>query len=179
MTKLLLVVGVAGALGGLFLFGLLRGRPDRDIPSNLIGRQAPEFTLPLHGSYRSSQGETFSLGANAGRPMIINFWASWCAPCYQEAPELATAWREHGNEVLFVGIQTQDRGRHAEGLEFVNRFGLGFPNVIDDASLVSIDYGLFGVPETFFVDADGVVTYRHIGPVSGAVLEAQIGALTR
>ena len=173
------MVAIAAALGALFLFGLLRGRPDRNIPSNLIGRPAPTFTLPLHEGYRERLGEDFALAGNGGRPMVINFWASWCLPCYEEAPELAAAWRAHGAEVLFVGIQTQDRGRQAEGQEFVDRFDLGFPNVIDDDSLVSIEYGLFGVPETFFVDAEGVVTYRHIGPVTTAVLEERIGELVR
>jgi cytochrome c biogenesis protein CcmG/thiol:disulfide interchange protein DsbE len=179
VTRLFFIVATAGVLSTLFLFGLLRGKPDRDIPSNLIGKHAPAFTLPLHESYWKHLGQSFSLAEHKGRPMVINFWASWCLPCYQEAPELAAAWRKYGSKALFVGIQTQDRGRDEEGQSFVNQFALGFPNVIDEQSALSIEYGLFGVPETFFVNSESLVTYRHIGPLTKTVLEDQIRELLR
>lgn len=177
MTRVLAVVAVVAALGGLFLFGLLRGRPDRDIASNLVGKPAPAFELPLYERYQAEWGPSFESARVAGRPMVVNFWASWCGPCYQEAPALQRAWREFGDEVVFVGVQTQDRDNRADGLAFLERFDLGFPNVIDDASALSVEYGVFGVPETFFVRADGTVAYRHTGPVDADVLEREINAL--
>jgi cytochrome c biogenesis protein CcmG/thiol:disulfide interchange protein DsbE len=109
--------------------------------------------------------------------MVVNFWASWCGPCYQEAPALHAAWQTHGEDVLFVGVQTQDRDKRNEGRAFIDQFDLGFPNGYDDNSRIGIEFGLFGVPETFFIRADGTIAYRHTGPVSTAVMEEQIASL--
>jgi cytochrome c biogenesis protein CcmG, thiol:disulfide interchange protein DsbE len=170
---------VVVALGALFLFGLLRGHPDRDIPSNLIGRPLPSFELPVYERYAVDFGPALAVEEHRGRPMIINFWASWCGPCYEEAPHLERVWRRYGDEVLVIGIQTQDRDQRAAGRAFIDQFGLSFPNLIDNDSRVSIAYGLFGVPETFFVRADGTVAHKHAGPVSEAMMVEQIEALLR
>ncbi len=179
LIRLLLVVAVMTGLTSLFLFGLLRGSPDRNVPSNLLGRTVPDFDLPLYERYVAEFGPRLSLAAAEGRPMVINFWASWCGPCYEEAPHLQRAHQEYGDEILFVGIQTQDREARAAGRAFVERFGLGFPNAIDDDSRVSIAYGLFGVPETFFVRRDGTLQYKYVGPVTDEIMREQIGALLR
>jgi cytochrome c biogenesis protein CcmG/thiol:disulfide interchange protein DsbE len=166
-------------MGALFLFGLLRGQPDRDIESARLNRPVPAFELPLYERYQEIYGATLDTGAFLGDvPMIINFWASWCGPCYQEAPDLQAAWEDFGGQVLFIGVQTQDRGKREEGRDFIDQFDLGFANVIDDDSSLSIEYGLFGVPETFFVRADGTLAYKHAGPVTYAILEEQVQALT-
>ena len=173
-----MVFTVVAALAGLFLFGLLRGRPDRDIPSAFLDRPVPSFSLPLYERYQAEFGPELVRADLGGRPQVINFWASWCLPCFDEAPELAAAWREHGDEVLFVGIQTQDPNKRDEGRAFLERFAFGFPNGMDDDSAIAVSFGLFGVPETFFVRSDGTLAYRHTGPVTTEVLEAQIAALT-
>lgn len=178
MRRLAVVVAVVALLGSLFLFGLLRGRPDRDIPSALLERSVPDFALPLYERYQAEFGPELVRADLGPQPQVINFWASWCLPCYDEAPELAQAWREHGDEVLFIGIQTQDPNKRAEGRAFLEQFGLGFPNGTDDDSAIAVSFGLFGVPETFFVRADGTLAYRHTGPVTLDVLEAQLAALT-
>lgn len=179
MIRLLVVIGVTVLLGGLFLFGMLRGEPDRDIESARLDRAVPAFELPLYPRYQGTYGPTFDVGETLGsEPLIVNFWASWCGPCYQEAPDPQEAWRRHGERVLFVGVQTQDRGKRAEGRSFIDRFDLGFPNVIDDDSAISIDYGLFGVPETFFVRRDGTLMDKHTGPVDLELLEDKIAELT-
>lgn len=180
MKRLVAVVVATLALGGLFVFGLLRGAPDRAIESARLDRPVPAFTLPLHTRYQASWGPTLDTTAWIGTaPMIVNFWASWCGPCYDEAPALQEAWQRHGGDVVFVGVQTQDRGKAAEGRAFVERFDLGFPNVIDDDSRLSIEYGLFGVPETFFVRADGTLLAKHAGPVTREILDAKIAELRR
>lgn len=178
MRRVALVALLTAFLGALFLFGLLRGEPDRDIASSRLDRAVPAFELPLYPRYQAAYGPELDLSAYLGEtPMIVNFWASWCIPCYEEAPELQEAWRRYGDEVLFVGVQTQDRDKRAEGQAFIDQFDLGFPNVIDNDSRASIDYGLFGVPETFFVRADGTLAYKHAGPVTVEVIEERLPEL--
>jgi cytochrome c biogenesis protein CcmG/thiol:disulfide interchange protein DsbE len=171
------VAGIAVALGGLFLFGLLRGQPDRDIASARLGKRLPAFALPVHAPFRTEYGSTLQFDPSlVAEPMIVNFWATWCVPCRQEAPVLEAAWRRYGDRVTIVGIQTQERDEEA-GRAFISEFGLSFPNLIDRDSRVSIDWGLFGVPETYFIRADGTLAYKHTGIVNEAVLTERIEEL--
>jgi len=180
LRRLLLVVASLALLGALFAFGLLRGSPDRDIASVLIDRPAPSFSLPLYDRYQPDYGASFDLGDHLGKPMVINFWASWCLPCYEEAPVLQQAWLTYQPRgVQFLGIQTQDKDKRDEGRSFIGRFGLTFPNAFDNDSVVSVDWGLYGVPETFFVDAQGNIRAKHVGPVTAEVLATQVEALLR
>lgn len=164
-------VGLVLALGGLFLWGLQRD--PRELPSVLAQerRPAPDFTLPVLAPYRAEWGETFRLADHLGqRPIVLNFWASWCYPaCYEEAPVLEAAWRRHREGVLFLGVDTQDQ--EADALRFVAQFGLTFPQVFDPRGRVGVDYGMYGVPETFFIDREGRVVARHAGAIDQATLE--------
>ncbi|UCH26057.1 MAG: redoxin domain-containing protein [Trueperaceae bacterium] len=179
MNRVLWVLVVALALGGLFAWGLLRGRPDRNIASNYLGKPVPDFEMALFDRYWLEYGERFDTKDHRGKPMVVNFWASWCGPCYQEAPVLEAGWREHRENILFVGVDTQDRGNFEDATAFLERFDLSFPNGLDETSRIGIEYGLFGVPETFFVRADGTLSYKHTGPVTTEVLEQRIEALLR
>lgn len=177
IKRLLIVVAVVATLGALLGFGLFTDKNDRsDIASPLIGKQVPAFTMPLFARYEEEYGETFALAAQEGRPMVINFWASWCAPCLAEAPELQAASEEFGNDVLFVGVNTQD-GNQENMQAFLDRFNLTFPNGRDEQSRVSVNYGIFGLPETFFVRADGTLNYKHAGPLTPEILTEQTQAL--
>lgn len=171
------MVVIAILLGGLFMFGLLRGAPDRDIESARLGKRLPAFALPVHAPVRTEYGSTFEFDSERlEKPLVVNFWASWCIPCRQEAPLLQAAWRRHGERVTILGIQTQERDVEA-GLEFINEFGLTFPNLIDSDSRVSIDWGLFGVPETYFIRSDGTLSYKHTGILDEVMLSERIGEL--
>ncbi len=178
LQRLVIPVVVVLLLGALFAFGLLRGAPDRDIESVLLGRVAPGFELPLYERYQPDFGEELDFRSLAGTPLVVNFWASWCLPCYQEAPVLQSYWNDYQESgVMFVGIQTQDRDRLNEGRSFLSQFGLSFPNGIDNDSSISVDWGLYGVPETFFVDRDGRVVYKHAGPVTAELMEEKLAEL--
>jgi len=180
VRRLVLVLVVVGALTALFLFGLFRGAPDRVVPSSLLGKASPPFALPLYDRYRAEYGDTFRLADHIGTPMVINFWASWCGPCFEEAPVLESAYQRYRDRgVLFLGVQTQDRDKYDDGRAFIDRFGLSFPNGMDNDSRVGVDYALFGVPETFFVNRDGVVAYKQVGPVTPQLLQDQIEAMLR
>jgi cytochrome c biogenesis protein CcmG, thiol:disulfide interchange protein DsbE len=177
IRRLIGVVAVVGVLAALFAFGILRDPTRRDdIPSALLNRPTPDFTMPLFDRYRTEYGATFDAAAARGRPLVVNFWASWCAPCRDEMPVLEASWREHRDEVLFVGVNTQETSESgAQAL--LNEFGLSYPNGRDESNRVNINYGLFGLPETFFIRADGTLQYRHSGPISSDEMNEQIQAL--
>jgi cytochrome c biogenesis protein CcmG, thiol:disulfide interchange protein DsbE len=179
MKRLIVVTAVVTGLAGLFVFGLLRGAPDRNVPSNLIDRPVPTFELPVYDRFQAAYGPTLDLATFRDRPKVINFWASWCIPCYEEAPHLEAAHRQFGDRVLFIGIQTQDREARAAGRAFIDRFDFTFPNLLDSDSRVSIAYGVFGVPETYFVRANGSLAYKHVGPVSPELMTEKVQALLR
>lgn len=143
----------------------------RSIPSPLVGRPAPSFTLTLF------DGGELHLADLRGKVVVVNFWASWCYPaCYEEAPVLEAGWREYRDrEVVVVGIDVQDTEEGAR--RFIEQFGLTFPNGPDPRGKVSIDYGVYGVPETFFIDREGQIRRKHAGAVTGPLFRETIEAL--
>jgi cytochrome c biogenesis protein CcmG/thiol:disulfide interchange protein DsbE len=143
------------------------------IPSPLVQKAAPDFRLKTFG------GGEISLADLKGKPVIVNFWASWCYPaCYEEAPLLEATWRKYKERgLMVVGVDIQDK--EANALEFMRRFGFTFPNAPDPGSKVSIDFGVYGVPETFFVDRQGRIAYKHVGALTPTLVEAQVYALLK
>ena len=179
IKRLAVVIAVVGMLSALFVFGSLRDPTRRDeIPSALLNKETPNFTMPLFDRYRTDFGASFKAAAERGKPMIVNFWASWCLPCREEMPILEASWKEYRDSVLFVGVNTQERHReNAQAL--MDEFNLTYPNGIDQNSRINIDFGLFGLPETFFIRADGTLQYRHSGAVTQQVMDEQIRDLLR
>jgi cytochrome c biogenesis protein CcmG/thiol:disulfide interchange protein DsbE len=180
ITRLLWLIAFVGGLAGLFVFGITRDPNRRDnIDSVLTGRPLPAFSMPLFDRYHGNYGEVLEFTADSststptGQPMIINFWASWCGPCRDEAPVLERTHRRHGSEVLVLGVNTQDRNRD-NARAFLSEYNLTFPNGIDENSRIGINYGIFGLPETFFVAADGTLLYKHAGAVTQAVIDEQL-----
>ncbi len=118
------------------------------------GDVAPEFEAPLLDG-----AGTFALSESDGKPVMLNFWASWCGPCEEEGPLLRDAHELYGDRVAFVGIDIRDS--RTEALEFVERHGLAYPHVRDESLEIYDDYGLTGQPESFFIDDEGVIV-EHI-----------------
>jgi cytochrome c biogenesis protein CcmG, thiol:disulfide interchange protein DsbE len=143
------------------------------IPSPLVRKAAPGFRMAVF------DGGQLSLETLKGRPVVLNFWASWCFPaCYEEAPLLESTWRRYKDrDLMVVGVDIQDKEANAR--EFLRRFNFTFPNGPDPGSKISIDYGVYGVPETFFIDRQGRITYKHVGALTPALMEAQVEALLK
>jgi cytochrome c biogenesis protein CcmG/thiol:disulfide interchange protein DsbE len=175
MKRLAVVLVLTAAFAGLFAYGVFAPRYDRDVASPRLERPMPDFTVATFPRYLADYGPSLSLSAYSGQPVVVNFWASWCGPCYREAPFLETTWREYGGRVKFIGIDVQDPEDKAAA--FLDRFNFTFPNGKDPNMRLYIDYGLRGLPETFFIRADGTLSYRHIGEISEAQLAEQIEAM--
>ena len=153
---------VFGQLGAvalvLALLGLLAWKVFSDEgPSARIGEPVPAFDLPeLSGTGR------VTVDASQRTPMVINFWATWCLPCREEAPLLEAAWRKYRDRgVRFIGVDVRDFNGDAR--DFVEEFGLTYPIAYDGPARLWEPWGITGLPETFFVGADGEIVEHRIG----------------
>jgi cytochrome c biogenesis protein CcmG, thiol:disulfide interchange protein DsbE len=147
------------------------GRDPREIPSPLIGKPAPSFSLV------TLDGRTLTADQLRGRPYVLNFWASWCIPaCVDEHPVLVQAQQRYGHEVEIVGIIYNDSPGAARA--FLDRYGDGgWPQLTDAGGRLAIDYGVTGPPESYFVDAAGIVRAKQFGPLTVAAMDERFSAL--
>jgi cytochrome c biogenesis protein CcmG, thiol:disulfide interchange protein DsbE len=170
---LVLPIGIFGLLAGVFFYALSHSDPAK-LPSALIGKPVPIFSLlPIEG-LTTEAGAMPGLSSDdlkTGGPIIVNVWASWCAPCREEQPILGTLAKRAG--VPLVGINYKDAPEDA--LRFLASLGNPFTRVgADRTGRTSIDWGVFGVPETYIVNGQGTITYKHIGPISPTSIEADL-----
>ncbi len=158
-----LLIGILGY--GLFL------DPTR-VPAANLGKPA----MPIRvGVVQGSEGldivdQKLTLEKFHGKPIILNFWASWCVSCREEARELEAFWKKHHSEVWVLGIAVQDQEEDAK--RFAAQFGKTYPIGIDEDGRAAIDYGVSGVPETFLISRDGRIVHKEVGPVAAAQLES-------
>ncbi|GCE14381.1 hypothetical protein KTT_42400 [Tengunoibacter tsumagoiensis] len=146
-----------------------------DMSSPLLGKAAPDFTLPL-----LSDGKTpLSLSSFKGKPVILNFWSSTCPPCAAEAADLQSFWsgKLQAQGVTFIGIDGAEKSM-SDGQAFVQRYHVTYPNVKDtfDGS-TGINYGIAGNPETYFIDAQGHVVARWLGPLTAEGLQTELAKM--
>lgn len=161
-----LIIGLIALLG----WGMIR--PSTSGPSSfstndgparvaVLDRPAADFALPLI----DSTGSEFQLSDYEGQTVVLNFWASWCAPCRDEAPALEEAWRLHeGEDVVFIGVNTWDNLENAQ--IFMREFGVTFPNALDEPGTTAVEYGMRGIPETYIITPDGMISRKIIGGVT-------------
>lgn len=184
-----LALVLIGSFIALLFYGLLSQPADTTIDSSLAEAKAPpapgfELELLQRGTVgrrleltfeRAAADDKVALDELRGVPVVLNFWASWCPPCREEAPRLERRWRitrERG--VLFLGLDMQDLPEDAR--DFIAEFRLSYPNVRDQGDDVARDWGVTGLPETFFISARGRVVSHVIGAVSEAQLDDGIRA---
>jgi cytochrome c biogenesis protein CcmG, thiol:disulfide interchange protein DsbE len=158
------------ALAGLFLLRLHGGDPSK-IPSALIGRPAPQTALPaLEGLVRNgTQVSGLDPSVFRGKVSVVNVWASWCVPCHDEAPLLTALGQD--KRLQLVGINYKDSADNAR--RFLGRYGNPFGIVgVDDNGRAAIEWGVYGVPETFVVGREGTILYKMVGPVTPENLDS-------
>ena len=161
---------------GLLAFGITRD--PRAIPSPLPGRQAPAFTLERMPADPAAEPiERVALDELRGNVVVLNFWASWCLACRDEHEALSQVATEYQDRpVRFFGIVYNDSPRNA--LRWIEEMGgQSYPSLLDPGSRTAIDYGLYGVPETFFIARDGSVARKVTGPVTARLLREEIARL--
>ncbi len=135
-----------------------------------VGQVAPEMTLAL------LDGDPVTLSHLRGRPVVINFWASWCPPCRQELPALQAAYTRYGDRVEFVAVNVKETPETVSA--FVQEAGLGFPVALDaDGQVSDLSYEVRGLPTTLFIDSNGVVAARHVGPLDEGTVDNYLVSL--
>jgi cytochrome c biogenesis protein CcmG, thiol:disulfide interchange protein DsbE len=160
----LLPLVLVTALGAVLLSRLPSASP------TAVGSVAPDFSLA------DLDGNPLRLADLRGRPVIVNFWASWCGPCVEEFPLLREAAERHAADgLVVVGIVYQDRSEAAR--DFMDRNGATWPAAMDPGDRVASAYGILGPPETYFIGRDGRIVARQIGQFSADSLEAKVAAI--
>lgn len=172
-TRRIVVLVVISVAMAAFLTLLGWGLANREPPTGRsgatrVGKPAPEFSLPR------LDGGSLALADLRGAPAVVNFWASWCPPCRAELPLLEATSKEYP-EVRFVGVNIQDTAVAATST--ARTYALSYPNVYDETSRIAVDYGVVGLPVTFFLDAEGTVVRRAVGALSPAGLNGALAEL--
>lgn len=175
---LILPVLVFSALAALFAFQLIRGRSST-LPSTMIGKSAPEFSLPPLAGVQKDGTALPGLGKVdlLGPVTLVNIFASWCAPCREEHPKLLELAKDQ--RIRLVGINYKDEPDNAR--RFLGALGNPYAAIgTDQAGRAAIDWGVYGVPETFVINRKGQIAYKHVGPITDDALKGALGeAITK
>ena len=163
--RIIVTLAGFGALVALLAVGLTLN--PREVPSPLVGKPAPAFELPL----LNEPARTFSSRDMAGEVWLLNVWASWCVACRVEHPVLLELAKS--GAVPLYGLNYKDR--REDGLPWLKQFGDPYVlSIYDLDGRLGIDYGVYGVPETFLIDKQGVIRYKRIGPLTGDIVKQKI-----
>ena len=172
MKRFLWPLGIFLLLVGVLAAGLKLD--PREVPSPLIGKAAPAFDLPVlqqAGERFDPAARRFAPSNMRGKVWLLNVWASWCVSCRDEHPVLVELSKK--NLLPILGLNYKDKGEDAQ--RWLAQFGNPYQvSIVDADGRTGIDYGVYGVPETYVIDAEGVIRYKQIGPLTPAILEQKI-----
>ena len=167
---LLLGLAVVASLLAVLLLNL--GRDPHTIRSPLVGRPAPAFALAPAGGGAPVTSESLR-----GRPLVLNFWATWCAPCLEEHETLQQTAAAVGRDVQFLGVVYEDEEDRVKA--FQQRYGATYPSLLDPEGKAAIAYGVAGVPETYFIDAAGVIQAKFAYPLDAQTMAENLRKIRR
>lgn len=167
------IVVTAAIFIGILTYGLMLD--PKKVPAANIGHAAKPFNVAWvkgQDALPQAQSSMFSLVDFKGKPVILNFWASWCVSCRSEAAELETFWRKNKQDIAVVGIAIQDDVDEAR--RFADYYGKTYILGLDTDGRAAIDYGVSGVPETFIIDSQGIIVHKEVGPVTADMLNSLV-----
>lgn len=163
--RLIIALLIIGPILALLAFGFTRDA--KYIKSPLLAKPATPFTVTLY------DGKKITLEDLRGKAVFLNFWASWCLPCREEARDLEAAWQKvKERNMLFLGVALQDTDKNA--LAFLKEFNVTYPNGKDESGKIGVDYGTWGIPESFFIDPEGRITYKHVGGIQAELVISKL-----
>jgi cytochrome c biogenesis protein CcmG/thiol:disulfide interchange protein DsbE len=163
--RLAVTVLIIAPFLALFAYGFIRDA--RYIRSPLIAKSAAPFTLTLY------DGTTLKSDDLRGKAVFLNFWASWCLPCRAEAKDLEAAWQKVKDQnIVYIGVALQDSDENTRA--FLKEFDVTYPNGRDESGKMAVDYGVWGIPESFFIAPDGRITYKHTGGIRAELVENKL-----
>jgi len=170
MNRRVLAAGLLLVLPLLLVLLANLGRDPHLIDSPLVGHPAPAFRLE-----KLSGGAPLGLEDFKGKPVVLNFWATWCVPCMQEHPTLTATADRLRDEVQFLGVVFQDETDRVA--EFVDETGAAYPTLLDPESKAAVAYGVQGVPETYFIDGRGVIVSKVAAPLNPDSLARELAKI--
>ncbi len=168
-----LALTITALAAGLFFSGCKKKEEAREQTPRITGAPAqeqPRLAIPF--SMKSFDGRDITLEGYKGKPVVVNFFASWCGPCQLEAPALREAWGEFGDRVEFVAVAIDDSEEGARG--FLKEFRLEFTAGLDSSGEIMKSYNIFAIPKTIFIDRTGTIIYEHSGVITREGLDRAI-----
>ena len=163
--RLIITLLIIGPILALLAYGFTRDA--KYIKSPLLAKPATPFTVTLF------DGKKITLEDLRGKAVFLNFWASWCTPCRDEARDLEAAWQKvKDKEMIFLGVALQDSDQASR--EFLKEFNVTYPNGKDESGKIAVDYGTWGIPESFFIDPQGRITYKHVGAIRASLVLSKL-----
>lgn len=172
MKRALLITAALFLAAMLWVFKQGFGTNPHEVPFMLAGQKAPLFTMKRLDTDEAVKLETF-----IGKPIVLNFWATWCGPCKLEHPVLEWAHQKFGSEVVFLGIVFEDTEENTK--RFLRENGGSYLQLFDPKSTVAVDYAVSGVPETYFIDRQGVIRGKVAQPIDPETMQTRIAEILR
>ncbi len=165
VRRLTITLLIIAPILALLAYGFTRDA--KYIKSPLLAKAATPFSVTLY------DGRKVTLEDYRGKALFLNFWASWCAPCRAEARDLEAAWQKiKDKDMVFLGVALQDLDDNAKA--FLQEFNVTYANGRDESGKIAVDYGTWGIPESFFIDPQGRITYKHVGAIRAALVLSKL-----